>query len=137
MLQSQYPLQILFTCQGESNSFIFYFRKNFQASSHGISIETSPTIKKNLDTWGKMTILHHSRMGVGIYTFQTSIKLRQLLHRRVQTPSPRASTISLEKRFLQTFAAVNLSLPLDLEIKSKFLISPDHFNSSPFPPQFQ
>lgn len=32
VLQSQYPLQILFTSQGELNLFIFCFRKNVQAS---------------------------------------------------------------------------------------------------------
>lgn len=50
VLQFQYPLQILFTFQGELNLFIFCFRKNVQASSHGITIETSPTrtiLKKN------------------------------------------------------------------------------------------
>lgn len=55
VLQSQYPLQMLFTSQGELNEFIFCFRKKVQASSHGISIKMSPTgaILKKLDTWGK------------------------------------------------------------------------------------
>lgn len=69
---------------------------------------------------GKMTILHHSCMGVGIYTFQTSVKPGQLLHRRLQTPSPRTSFITLENINFQTLAADNLS-PIRLRDRKKMV----------------
>lgn len=48
-----------------------------------------------------------------------------------------APSLSLENTNFQTFTAENVSLPLDLEIERKFLISPVHFTPSPSPPQFQ
>lgn len=79
----------------------FLFQKKISKSlvmEYPLKCSLLELFEKKLDTWGKMTILHHSHMGVGIYTFQISVKLGQLLHGRVQTPSPRASSISLENR---------------------------------------